>query len=595
MPFFIGYFGKSSPEYFDRLKHIAEENAIAESAITISNNNLHVFAGTYKHEIQSDYVIPIGNSQGLLVGKVFDNDAYQRIADFKLAVVDSVINNPQFLTKNFWGRYSGILYNQVTQKITLVRDPLGLNTQFYMQTKDGILFATDIALIYDCLDTKPSLNLHYFADYIIGKNYALSSTPFDTIFELQPGIGLQFSLNGSMQQEPLWDFNPYKNTFIVDKNEFEQELLHTLKQSMKAWVDDSKGVCVELSGGLDSSGVMILLREVLSSNQKLIGVNYIDSKVPSANEISYAQEVADICDAPLHFIDWQSASLFNDSQSNWRSNKPTTFLLFGAVENQLRNLALSQNCSQIMNGQGGDHVFLAPPYDTSLADYWLQKGIKGSGLTLKELSAYFRMPLSTLLWKNIKGISHYFTGRIENQKISLSFLSQEFRNIYILTQDYLESATKNHYPSKALHIQSLAHAVSFADRNQRIPGMIFDHPLLAQPVVELGLKIPTYQSFSGGHDRILFRNAISRLKKTSALWRTHKGDTTASMVKQLAANIHLIEEMLKHSILINSGMINKAWLEENIQQIKHGKIDNLWLIIKLITAECWLDQWKLKY
>lgn len=595
MPFFIGYFGKSAPAYVSRLEQVARENAIMQSLVSIPDDNLQIFAGAYKNEIQSDYVMPIGNKQGILAGKIFRTDDYQRVNLFTQQEADAIIKNLQLLTKSYWGRYSGILYDEVTKQINLVRDPLGLNTLFYMQTKNGIFFATDIALIYDCLDDKPSLNMHYFADYIIGKNYALSSTPFNSIFELHPGMGFRVSLNNSIKEELLWDISSYKGTYISDKNEHEQILLHTLKQSIKSWTADSKGVCVELSGGLDSSGVMILLSEVLSSNQKLIGINYIDSKEPSGNEIAYAQEVANICNAPLYFIDWQSAALFHEAQSVWRSNKPTTFLLFENIENQLRDLAFSQDCSQIMNGQGGDHVFMAPPYDNSLADYWLQKGIKGSSIPLWELSAYFRMPLSTLLWKNIKEVGNYYTGRAKNQKVSNSFFNKDFLDTYTLTKDYLESATKNHYPGKALHIQSLAHAVSFADRNQRIPGMIFGHPLLSQPVVELGLQIPTYQSFSGGHDRIIFRNAISRLKQTTALWRTHKGDTTASMIKQLAINTDRIAEMLKNSILINSGMINKAWLEENLQQIKHGKIDNLWLIIKIITAQRWLDQWKLKY
>lgn len=595
MPFLIGCFGKNPQAFAKKIEQIAHERGDRAGFVIAQNEYQYIIADYYKNDIQrSDYPLPICNKQGLLLGKIFNHESFERIASFENQENIILTKNPALLAKNYWGRYAGALYNDAQKFITLVRDPLGLSTIYYMPTADGIFFATDIALIYDCLTEKPSFNMHYFADYIIGKNYALSSTPFNTIFELQPGMGLRFSLDGSIKQELLWDLDANKSSFITDTNEFEQELLRTLKQCTKTWVADSKGVCVELSGGLDSSAVMILLREILSSDQKLIGVNYIDSKEPSSNEIMYAQEVADICDAQLHFIDWQSASLFNDSPSGWRSNQPTTFLLFPGIENQLCDLALSQGCTEIVNGQGGDHVFLAPPLENSIADYWLEKGFKGSGASLRELSAYYRMPWALLLWKNIKGVGNYYRGRTEKQKVTNSFLNRDFARTYTLSQDYLSQATKKHAPAKAMHIQGLAHGVSFADRNQRIPGLTFGHPLLSQPIVELGLRIPTYQSFSSGHDRILFRNAVSRLKNPTALWRKHKGDTTTTAIKTLISNIDRIQAILEQGILLHSGMINKQWLEENIQQMRHGKIDNLWFIIRIISAQCWLNQWKLK-
>ena len=241
------------------MKQIADENALAQNIVSTSNNNLQIFSGIHKHEIQSDYIVQGGINQGLLVGKIFDSNTHQRITSFKTDEIDCIIKSPQWLTKHYWGRYSGILYDHNDQKIILVRDPLGINTLFYMQMDDGILFASELALLHDCLEEKPSLHFDYLAEYIINHNYVLSITAFQNIQELLPGMAATVSPNAIVHQQHLWELP--QSSYIEDLSAFEEKLLATLKACVKAWTaDDNNGIYVELSGGIDSSGLMILKR-----------------------------------------------------------------------------------------------------------------------------------------------------------------------------------------------------------------------------------------------------------------------------------------------------------------------------------------------
>ena len=590
MPFLIGYFGKIPQIFAKKIEQIAHEHAIPESAFVIQDNFLSVFAGTNKNEIQSDYVVPIGNTHGLLVGKIFDKEDYERVGSFKNHEIEVFIRNPKFLTSHFWGRYSGILYDKTARRVALVRDPLGLNTLFYMQTNDGILFSSELALLYDCLEKKPDLDLQYFAEYIVAENHALASTPFNSINELQPGMAFNWSIDGRSKLELIWDLDTVKSSFITSTHVFEDELLNVLKKSTKAWISDSKSICVELSGGLDSSSIMILLNEVMSADQKLIAINYIDSKEPSSNEISYAQEIADICNAPLHLIDWQKPLSYELLQP-WRSSKPTTFLLLDHIDARLYQIARSHGCTQVLNGQGGDHVFVAPPHEHALADYWIAHGFKGSNIVSNELAAYYRMSLPSLISKNMYAIGKHYLN-ISSKKKQSDFLSTDFASNFKHSDYYLQKIIqKKFYPAKTNHILDLAHGVLYADRNQRFSDLTFAHPLLSQPLVELGLQVPTYQTFGQGYDRILFRNAISKIKKPNALWRRQKGDTTTSMLKALASNSDEILRSLLQGSLFKSGMINRIWLENTIINIKHGKTEQKWPLMKLLSAQLWLNQW----
>ena len=325
----------------------------------------------------------------------------------------------------------------------------------------------------------------------------------------------------------------------------------------------------------------------------MIAVNYIDSKEPSSNEIEYAKEVAEICNAKIYFPDWQGSSPLDEAEQEWRTNRPSTFSLFKGMNQKLQTIVAAEQCTSILNGQGGDHVFLAPPPEHSLADYWTQKGIRGSLSILQELSGIYRMPYGSLLWKNIKASTSYYTGKEVKQDGYTQSHAKAVVQQQTKQSHYLSDYTKKFLQAKKEHILGLSHAVLFAERQQKTPHLIYCHPLLSLPVVELGLQIPTYQSFKDGYDRIFFRNAISKIKKPKAMWRRIKGQTTSTMINSLASNAEGIEQLLLNGSLIKSGLIDTQWLTDTLTQIRHGKVDNAWPIVNFITAQQWLNQWGL--
>lgn len=592
MPFLLGIFGPLTQSKKNRLSSVVTQLAQNDSIQSFICDNGVAYAG-YKKDMQlsADTIIPLADNKGLFVGKVFDRQTFAP-AYFTSLDAQAITHDPKLMLKNWWGRYIGVVHNKDTQRSTLLRDPQGLLSLFYLAQTDGVIFSTDLSLLYDFLEEKPSLDTDYFMEYLHGINDASSLTPFAGIQELLPGMGLHIQANGACVQEQLWDLSECAGSFITDTNAFEEELLSTLQLSVKAWVKDSSGVCLELSGGADSSGLMILLRNVLPDH-KIIGVNYIDSKTPSSNEIEHAQEVADVCNVPLYFHDWQNSSLLDPLPISWRPNKPNTFLMFNKAHQRLDSLAREHGCSEIINGHGGDHVFLAPQPINAVADYWLDKGFRGITSPMKELSSTNRMPWWMLAKDTIKSIAGYYGKKNTSSHESTAYFDPSLH--YSPKEDsfYLNSSIKNFYPAKKKHVKNLFHAMAFADRNQRMATRTITHPLLSQPIVEMGLKIPTYQSFKHGYDRIFFRNSVSRIKKPGALWRTMKGETTGSMAKSLAAQASEIQDIILQGYFAKNGILNREWFIHEIAKIRHGHVDNLWPVIRFLMAQLWLNQWKL--
>lgn len=594
MPYILGSFGvHCNSDYIKKMSTIALREGSEKTLQTMPLENGILFAGYKRDEnYQYDRIMPLPAHQGIMVGKLFDRDHYNDV-HFNDELAHNFINDPKKISASCWGRYSGALYNKTTKAITLIRDPQGLSTLFYSVIPGGILFSTELALLYAALEHKPAIDMTYFAHYLIHTNHALASTPFEGIKELLPGMSLRMDSHGECSHELLWDTSGLHGSFITDPKNVEEELLATLRSCTKAWVGQAPGVCVQLSGGTDSSGLMLLLRDVLPASTKLIAVNYIDSKTQSSNEIEYAQEIADICDSLLYFLDSQASSLFDKLPQNFLPNRPSTLLLSFNSSRQLNELAIQHNCPEIMNGQGGDHVFLAPPPKYALADYWLERGIRDITSPLNTLSGIYRAPWLSLVHDNAKAVTSYYRNSRYIKREETPYLDKNFINKLEPQDFYLNTILKNFHPGKATHIESLCHAVSYSERDQSSLHSCLTHPLLSQPVIELGLKIPTYQSFHDGYDRIFFRRAVSRLKNSKSLWRRIKGQTTGSVVKECASHAHEIRDILLHGKLIASGMIHRHWYEQEITKIQHGYSENIWPILHLLTAELWFKQWQL--
>ena len=611
MPYLLGAFGANcTSDQIKKLSNIAQQQTADGTLQTMSIENGIIFAGYKRDEkYHFDNIIQMPDSngipenhdilnQGILVGKIFDRSSYDQVT-FDREISSKIVHHPEEICKSFWGRYVGAFFDKATKTVKLIRDPQGLSTLFYTvkpasdQTNNIIIFATEIAILYQALEIKPAIDLNYFGQHLVHTNHALASTPFEGVKELLPGMGLSMNLSGQCSHDLLWDVSKFQGSFITDENSFEEELLATLKSCTKAWVGDASGVCVELSGGTDSSGLMLLLHDILPTNKKLMAVNYIDTKTQSSNEIEYAQEIADACNAPLYFLDWQNTSLLDKLPSDFFPNRPTTLLLFSNLRKQLYELARQNNCSEMMNGQGGDHIFLAPPPKHALADYWLERGISGITNPLNALSGVYRMPWLPLIHDNAKAVTNYYRKLRTVKTEATPFLDKNFARELKQEDLYLNNILRKMHPGKAGQIESLCHAVSYSERNQSMPNICNTHPLLSQPIIELGLRIPTYQSFYDGYDRIFFRRAVSRLKKTKSLWRRIKGQTTGSMVKQCAFHTQNISDIILNGKIVSSGMVNKQWLEEQLVKMQHGQVENLWPILHILTGQLWLNQWHL--
>jgi asparagine synthase (glutamine-hydrolysing) len=149
------------------------------------------------------------------------------------------------------------------------------------------------------------------------------------------------------------------------------------------------------------------------------------------------------------------------------------------------------------------------------------------------------------------------------------------------------------FPTKFQQVNNLFKAIYYCERNEQIYEYVYTHPLLSQPIVELALKIPTYQSYADGFDRIFLRKAVSRIKNPKSIWRKVKGQTTGSTIRDCAEQAEEITNFITNGSLYKSGIINKKWVQNNLIAMRHRQNNNLWPILHILSSQMFLSKWKL--
>lgn len=150
---------------------------------------------------------------------------------------------------------------------------------------------------------------------------------------------------------------------------------------------------------------------------------------------------------------------------------------------------------------------------------------------------------------------------------------------------------KKVYPGKAQHIIAMLSSTLYIDRGYYIPGKQVINPLLSQPLVELALSMPTYQTFKHGYNRFHYRKSMEKHLKGKFIWRTSKGETTGDFINGVRKNFDELRSMLLNGHLTQKGYIKPDELNRALLELKSGKTDGLWPLINLFVVEKWIDSW----
>lgn len=160
-------------------------------------------------------------------------------------------------TKDIYGHYIAIVYDNKTSQMLVARDPHGQNDLFYFEGANGIVFSNRLRCITESLGSKVELDRSYEDFFLTFGFYPNNKTMYKSITALPKQSVLVIKNAKALVHEIAFKKDPVDP--ISDEDELIDVLHKKLKAATKNLLPTKKQKCAVLLGGFDSALVASLI------------------------------------------------------------------------------------------------------------------------------------------------------------------------------------------------------------------------------------------------------------------------------------------------------------------------------------------------
>ncbi|MEI7493890.1 MAG: asparagine synthase (glutamine-hydrolyzing) [Alphaproteobacteria bacterium] len=413
---------------------------------------------------------------------------------------------------HFNGMFAFAIWDDKEKFFFAARDRFGIKPLYYYKQADKIAFASEIKQFKHLPNWKSVLHQE-MADEYLEKGYCdhKVETLFKNVFQLLPGEYVCSNSNGSLSFSSWYKLkNHISSKGISDRqaiNTFKELFADAIKLRLRA--DVPIGTC--LSGGLDSSSIVSVVRKIQGAIQKIYTFSsvfpshkvdesvYIDEIVSQKNLTSYKNYP--LCGGFLENLD--SILYYQDLPFSGTS----IFAQWKTFES-----AKETGVTVLLDGQGADESLLGYSWmlDTVVFDYLKKLDILNLSRFICWQSKYNNRPIKQIILSAIQQRFPrilYILLKILNRPTPV----QHFKKLATLNEVCLEHFYNN--------LQTL---LRYADRNSMAFSRESRLPFLDYRLVEFIFSLPINKRLRGAETKWILRKSMQGINVDSILNRQDK-------------------------------------------------------------------------
>lgn len=511
------------------------------------------------------------------------------------------------------GDFSFGILDQRNRVLFCARDYFGVRPFYYYHAPGQFLtFASEIKAIFRLSNVPCLLNEVRIGDYLAVIPGDKEITFYQNIFRLPPAHTLTVNFKGIRLQE-YWSMDPVYELRLGSNQEYAEAYLDVFTKAVRCRMRSVFPLGSALSGGLDSSSIVCVVREYLKQQGKLPLKTFsgVFDEVPDSDERPYINAVVEQGDIEPHFVradrisplvEWERV-LWHQEEPIWT---PNLFMHWG-----LYNSARQQGVRVFLDGFLGDNVVCHGwEYLMDLAYAWrwisLFKEIKGVTQKQAGYSQY------QMMWRYLLECS--FKPRLYkllpfNKMIMRSYplptrldprINPDFAERTNLLQRYQALRPPLPTPPGAARQRQLQDltageiplALEVSNKTASTFSLEGSYPFTDRRLAEFCLATPSTQRVHNGLSRMIVRRALVDYLPEKVCWRSDKGDLSHNLKKGL---LGFEKKLLSEIIFDNSRSIepyiNIVTLRKNYQRYKRQPMNgNFQFIWSAVNLSLWLSQ-----
>lgn len=432
------------------------------------------------------------------------------------------------------GMFAFAIYDNIKQELFCARDRFGEKPFYYHSSDEKFLFASEMKALFAAGVGKDVSRKFIFNYLLYGVSDDVnnpSDTFYDSVKQLEPAHCITISREGKLTKQKYWTLSYQSNTQISIEEAVEQYRF-LFRQSVERRLRSDVPVGSSLSGGLDSSSVVLEVNRIKGANQV--------QKTFSARFPGFARDESLFMDMVNAKANVNPVPVFPTADSVMENLEKIWFhqeIPFGStsvgVQFEVMKAARDNNVVVLLDGQGADETMAGYSFYRNTYLNELRKTNKQKyNAEIKALDENHNWKTPTIGIKQRIQNSSFLpidSLRLLRRKM-LSPNSPAFLGIHPeMVREFNNQASpfpvfetlKEHLFFSTFKI-GLTELLRYADRNAMAHSVEVRLPFLSHELVEFEFSLPSSMLIHDGWSKYILRKSMEDLLPSEIAWRKDK-------------------------------------------------------------------------
>jgi len=432
----------------------------------------------------------------------------------------------------FDGMFAFAIWDEKEKELFAARDRFGEKPFFYFMDKEQFVFASEMKALWAAgIERKVNLKLlfNYLTIGYVDNPNIPEETFFENISKLPAASFLKLSTSNFQPTiTNYWDIEIENENKKITDAEAIEKFGSLLQQSVKRRLRSDVPIGTSLSGGLDSSSIILTLHSLTTHNLQLTAFSSIFPGFEK-DEYAFAKLVADKFNLKHFTISPDVASLHNDLETLFHYQEEPFSSASVYAQYKVYELAKQQGVKVLLDGQGADETLAG--YHKYYKWYWQELFKKRKLTSSHELQAAKEIGIADRFsWKNRVAAlfpefatifleKQYLLNALRHEDLTKEFTQLQSKEAYYITPEIF---TLNGvlYFNTCMH--GLEELLRYADRNSMANSREVRLPFLNHELVEFIFSLPANFKIRNGWTKWLLRQTMKDKLPAEIVWRKDK-------------------------------------------------------------------------
>ncbi|XXF10714.1 N-acetylglutaminylglutamine amidotransferase [Pseudomonas sp. D2-3] len=257
------------------------------------------------------------------------------------------------------GMFAFAIWERDSGQLFIARDRLGVKPLYLSKTKERLRFASSLPALLkggDIGKTLDPIALNHYLNF-----HAVVPAPrtiLAGVEKLPPATWMRIDTSGKVEQQVWWtlNFGPNADEANFTFEDWRDATLDSMREAVEIRQRAAVDVGVLLSGGVDSSMLVGLLREAGVDNLLTFSIGFQDAGGERGDEFQYSDLIAKRFETQHHQLRIGENEILDQLPAAFRAMSEP-MVSHDCIAFYLLSREVAKHCKVVQSGQGADELF----------------------------------------------------------------------------------------------------------------------------------------------------------------------------------------------------------------------------------------------